>query len=103
MPAFRVDTAAIGRAVRDLRPTIFSFSDIIPQLAELDARAGATGDPQCAAAFSGVIRQWGSEMVAAVDVLVALSNNVLAASNEYVATEAAYADQDMYFVDVEDL
>jgi hypothetical protein len=103
MPTFRVDTIAIDRAVRDLRPVLFAFGDIVPQFLELDHLAPSTGDPQCAAAFSGFIQQWGSEMVSASEALVTLSNNLLAAANGYVNVEAALSDQDVTVFNVESL
>lgn len=103
MPTFRVDILAIDYAVKDLRSVIMSFGDILPQFLELQQFAPATGDPNCEAAFSGFVQQWGSEIVSAAGSLVALSNNLLAAANDYANTEAAIADVDVSYFNVDTL
>jgi len=103
MATFQVDTMEIQRSAYQLLHVADAMHDLVPQFADLLNLASATGDAACAQAFSTVADQWRYEIVASTLALRYFSIKLTNAANEYVYTEAAISDTEVYFYDVETL
>ena len=103
MSTFQVDTMAIQAGLKQLRQVITALTDMLPQFQELTNLASATGDAGCAQAFTGFIGQWSYELASITHAVTNFHNNLLSASNEYVFTEGAISDTEVYTYDLESL
>ncbi|MGD9998185.1 MAG: hypothetical protein AB7L17_19200 [Ilumatobacteraceae bacterium] len=103
MSTFQVDSIEIQRAAKAVKFTLETMVDLVSQFNALSAIAPATGDPNCANAFTGFIDMWTYESAEITKAVAAFLNNLILAANEYAYTEAALADQEIYTFDLESL
>lgn len=101
MPTFRVDSLEIQRCGQRLFEIHSVLKDIVPQLGDLANLASATGDAACAQAFTAVVLQWQIEVINSAIAVAYFSNKITYAANEYVLTEAAISDTEVYYFDME--
>lgn len=99
MPTFRVDSLEIQRCGQRLMEISAVLQDIVPQFGDLANLASATGDANCAQAFTAFVQQWQVEIATSALAVAYFSNKITYAANEYVFTEAAIADTEVYYFD----